>query len=358
MRSTSTTVACALLLGAWGSARAAPPNLPDDAPGVCGDGVWKFEGAPVSSDDDASFNEFWAEDLELVAECMRHPEMGRTCAVVQGHFDDTAFTGPVDEALGSQTAAQTLRADGRALRVLSWLSDAGVPAERLRERPPPKDATWRGASVELLLNCIPLGEPVVVKSQPDMEQLRTVVREALAEDEGGGTRIRVVMPTDEAPGPWWITAGLGFGGLFADGANNVAGGISRFGVGWTGSRSYVHLGGGPTFGDEPGQTAGWETSLGLGWHARRWLDVGARLAHRISGAGFTDPWADQALLAGAESAQCWGIVRGLDLCVEEFIGGGVWAQRAVEVQDSLYFVPSEERAAFVLGVTVAMRQGL
>lgn len=354
---------CVVALALPGVAFAAGPVLPDGAPEACKGGAWQLKGAPQDSEEDASFNADWVRDLDEVATCLKDERLARTCVMVQGRYDEAPFVGPVGKALGGQTAAQTLRARGRALRVLSWLYDAGVPPARIRERPPPSQPSWRGVLVELLVGCVPpKPEPVIIAAQPDMEQVRAVVREALAEQPAGEKtqliHVELPPPPPDTPGPWWLSAGVGVGGLFADGADNVATGLTRIGAGWTGQHTYAQLHGGLTFGSETGQSRGWETGLGLGWHALHWLDVGARAGHRVSGADFTEPWADQAWFGGVESAQCQTMVAGLDLCVEELVGGGWWTQRAVEVGDTFFFVPEEERGALVLGFAVAMRQGL
>ncbi len=281
---------------------------------------------------------------------------------MQGRFDEMRFEGAVGDALGSQTAAQGLRAQGRALRVVSWLHDAGVAPNRIRELPPPSTPSWRGVQVSLLPDCVPAPEPVA--ATPDAEQVRVAVREALEKEpelaEGRAPHtIQVTLPPPEPdePGPWWLSAGGGVGGMFADGTDDVAAGITRLGVGRTDVHTYVYLQTGLTFGSATGQSRGLESTLGLGWH-RNWLYVGARAGHRISSSEYSDPWSDQAWFGGLEGAQCLAIAEGLLACAEEMVGGGQWTQRAVELGDTFYFVPEEERAALLLGFTLALRQGL
>jgi hypothetical protein len=260
----------------------------------------------------------------------------------------------VGRALGGQAAAQSLRARGRAVRVQSWLNGHGIAPDRIRDQPPPSEPSWRGVSLSIQPGCLP-APPI----PPDPQKVRLIVHQTLADNPPAPQVIRVELPEPvETPGPWWLGAGTGVSGLLADGAEDTVSALARLSVGWTGQHTYAHVDGGLTLGSERGQARGWESTLGGGWHPLPWLLVGGRAGHRISGLDFTAPWADQAWFVGVESGQCLGLTAGLDLCIEEFVGAGPWAQRAVDVHDTLYFVPEQTRTALHLGLTIAMRQGL
>jgi hypothetical protein len=334
--------------------------LPEGTPASCGNGTWRFEDAPQASVEDASFNPAWTADLQVVVACLKDPHLARACVSVQGRFDDTRFEGPVGEAMGGQIAAQSLRARGRALRLVSWFHEAGVAPDRIRETPVPSEPSWRGAFVSLLPDCLPPAQAPQVAGPPDAEQVRVVVRETLAEQSatpGPVPEVHVEMAAPkDPPGPFWLAAGTGFGGLVAADADDAAVGLTRVGLGWTGAHTYARLDGGLTYGSGEHQSRGWETTLGGGWHALSWLDVGARAGHRVSGPAFTDPWSDQAFFGGAESTQCLKWVRGLSACAEEFLGGGLLTRRAVTLRDTLYYVPQASHGALLLGLNLALRQ--
>ncbi len=216
-----------------------------ETPTACTKGEWRLEGAPTESGADASFSAEWTRDLEQVAACMRRPELAKTCVTVQGRYDDMPFDGVVSQALGGETAAQILRARGRALRVLSWLYDAGVDPQRIQERPPPSNPSFRGVYVALLPRCLPEpAEPIVVAPlPPEPGQIRVVVDEALQQRDAESraaappaVRVEVPAPVDPA-GPWWIGVGSAGVGLFADGVDDVFAGEVRLGLGWSGQHT-------------------------------------------------------------------------------------------------------------------------
>ncbi len=333
---------------------------PSPGPESCEPEAWRLEGAEQSSGGEASFKQDWVPALEQIAGCLGEEQMKRSCVAVQGRFDATPFDGPVGQAVGGQLAAQNLRARGRALRVLSWFYEAGIAPMRIRERPPPSKPSFRGVFVSLMHECLPAEQPPQI-----IVQERRAPPGELGEVFGAGRPppppqvIRVEIPRrEDDAGPWFLAVGAGVGGLFADGVEDVARLLTRVGAGWAGELSYAHLDGGLTLGSEEGQARGWETSFGTGWYGRPWLQLGVRLGHRISGADFTAPWADQAWFAGLEAVHCLDLTSSLEFCAEEFLGGGQWDQRAVEVDRTLYFVPQEERLALLLGLTLSVRQGL
>ncbi len=347
---------------------AAPPELPEGTSAKCGSGSWKLEAAPERSKDDAGFNSAWQAELDNIVACLRDEQMERACVLVQGQYDATPFEGAADRAVGGQSSAQSLRATGRAQRVRSWLYDAGVAPRRIQEVPPPAEPSWRGVLVELQLDCLPPSDPVVVVAETDPERVRAVVVEKMKEEQDKRTEEqekenaeapapREIEPEDP-PGPWWVGVGTGFGGLSAKGADDVVNWVALVGVGRTGEHSYMKLGTGVSIGSQKGQARGLETSIGLGWHALDWLLVGVRAGHRISAAGVSEPWADQVWFGGVEGAQCLPLTSSLDACVEEFMGGGRWSQRAVIVQDRLFFVPTEDHQAFLFGLGIGVRERL
>ena len=78
-----------------------------------------------------------------------------------------------------------------------------------------------------------------------------------------------------------------------------------------------------------------------------------------TGADFLDPYADQVFYGAVESTQCLDLDdAGLQGCLEEILGGGKLSRRAVEVRDTLYFVPEEDHAVLVFGMLLSLRQGL
>ena len=347
---------------------AAPPELPEGTPAACGSGSWRLEGAPERSEDDAGFNDAWEAELENIVACLGDEQMQRACVLVQGQYDATPFEGAADRAVGGQSSAQTLRATGRAQRVRAWLYNAGVAPRRIQEVPPPAEASWRGVLVELQLDCLPPSEPVVVVAETDPERVREVVVEKMKEEEEKRTEEREkekaeapepreIDPKD-TPGPWWVGVGTGLGALSAEGADDVVNWVAGVGVGRTGEHTYMKLGTAFSIGSREGQARGLETSIGLGWHALDWLLVGARVGHRISAAGVSEPWADQVWFGGVEGAQCLALTSTLEGCVEEFMGGGRWSQRALVVQDRLFFVPTENHQAFLFGLGIGVRERL
>lgn len=339
---------------------------PNETPAHCAKGTWQLEGAPTGSEADASFSPAWIRELTQVADCMKRPELANTCVTVQGRYDDMAFDGAVSQALGGEIPAQILRARGRALRVLSWLYDAGVDPQRIQERPPPSRPSFRGVYVALLPKCLPVpAEPVVVTPlPPDPAQIRVVVEQALdargAPTGGGPTEVHLTVPPPvDVAGPWWIGVSSAGVGLFADGVDDVFAAEARLGVGWSGQHTYARFDTGLAFGTDTAQDTGLATGLGAGWRALEWLEVGARVGHRISGADFLDPYADQVFYGAVESTQCLDLDdAGLQACLEEILGGGQLSRRAVEVRDTLYFVPEEDHAVLVFGMLLSLRQGL
>ncbi len=349
--------------GVVSTATAAEDPIRERRPDACGDAAWQLANAPAGSKVDASFSEAWEADLQRIVACLERPAKARACVAVQGRYDATPFEGSVSKALGGETPAQLLRARGRALRVLSRLHDLGVAPNRLLERPPPTGPSFRGVHLELLADCLPAPpEPVVIAPlAPDAGQIRVVVDEAMAErGVGSPTVVKVAMPSAaDAPGPWWFSAGGAAVGLLADGVDTGFVGEARVGFGWTGPQTYGRIDTGLAIGSPVGQSRGLASGLGAGLHLLEWLELGVRVGHRISGEDFTAPWTDQLWYGAVESSQCFDLNEtGLLFCLEEFVGGGQWSQRAVEVQDTVYFVPEEDRGAFVLGGLITMRQGL
>jgi hypothetical protein len=162
---------------------------------------------------------------------------------------------------------------------------------------------------------------------------------------------------EESPGGTWLGAGVGGGALV--GPDEVFSGVTHVSLGWTNQVVYGRLAAGLTLGSDLRQAVGAESSLGVGWVPLPWLEVGVQIGHLIGSSEMADPWADQALLAGVESAQCLlTLSDGLRVCVEESIAGGRWSRRAVEVNDELVFVPRTDDAVLRLHVGVVLRQML
>src|SRR5690606_7749378 len=98
--------------------------------------------------------EAWAPQLDRIAGCLDAPAAARACLEVQGRYDELEFSPEVVRAFGSREAAQAARGRGRAAMVVQALAARGVAAHRVREAAP-APASWRGATIRLLPDCLP-----------------------------------------------------------------------------------------------------------------------------------------------------------------------------------------------------------
>jgi hypothetical protein len=322
------------------AAEGAPASVaPGELPAACQPGRWDLDGAGFRVGEDTDFNSAWTATLEDIAGCLGHPRLQRACAQVQGRVDLLAFTTAIVQAYGSQQAAQDARAQGRASRVLAELKRLGVPSNRLREAPPGRESSFRGARVELVLDCLVDAAPattVATQRQIDAAVEAAVTRivedAAKRPEDDGLSRAEIEAAVAEAVAEAvsehrapprqhqvWAEALVG-GSLIAGSPSAALSTLVAVGGGWTNDLFYAHLDLGIDVGTPEEQRFGFEGQLAGGYVFQRlpWLEVGVVVGDRLSSVSPVEPWLEQSWFVGLESSQClFHFWPGNDTCFEE-----------------------------------------
>lgn len=308
-----TMVVCAAVAAGWTCAQAAkadrieatePEAARAEAAGPadgCGEGAWRLDGASSSPNEDgtATYVEAWDAVLDEVVACLAAPEAAYACIEIQGQFDDRIFSHAVVTAFGSLEAAQHARARGRANAVQLRLEEKGISPGRLRQRSPGREATFRGAMLRVVPDCLP--------RPPEMsEEDRRAIAEARAILENPPTR--VVEVVREVPGsgldlPLYLEAGL-HGGMGLTEGEASFGSLFHLGLGARMHRAYGRLEGQLATETEQARRGGLGVRLAGGAALLSWLDLGLVAGMQWSSVGLFEPWLERTLLFGLEGREC------------------------------------------------------
>lgn len=353
-------MACALYLSSLCFSSACPAQVTDTAAELessavvdpqteareapdCAQGVWDLQGANATPGPEATYRPEWTSALQSAVTCLERPELRTACLTIQGQFDAATFPDAVVSGYGSELATQQTRARGRAGVVHSRLHELGAPAHRLRELPPPSQASYRGVRVAVLLDCVPDKAPICAPAP--------VADPTQAEEP----------PTPESqspprePGPYFLQAVLG--GAVRAGAPDTFGiGGLALGAGYQNEHWYMAGGGGLRIGSHRVQRVGYEGTLSGGVVLLPWWSVGGYVGYRRASTDFFGSWLDQAVFLGLESHQCAGLGKRLSLCVREgFVPLGHRVTRGVVVSDVVFQVPDESSHFFRLELGAVLR---
>lgn len=267
---------------------------------TCGD--YQLKGASqAAGDPEVTFVEAWRPQLAEVAACLARPDAAQSCVEVQGQFDDQSFPPAVERALGGQRAAQLDRAKGRSDAVATELDTIGVPYERIRRRPPPAVASFRGVRLRVLPTCVAAAQNATL---PDW--LASPEAAARALDGARAKPVGVAPPPARDPAPkvgrYSADGAASFSALITTRDDAFAFGLhAGLGVGVKRFYARIHIGAGTA--DRLEQRAFFEWGAAAGGLVKPWLRVGGALKHRIGTYRLGDPWYEQAWTFGVESEQ-------------------------------------------------------
>ncbi len=282
-------------------------------PFACRPGSWDLGGADFKVSDTATFKTEWRPTLEDIAACLSHPRMAKTCATVQGMVDEKKFTLAVVRAYGSRRGAQAARARARSSQVIAELMKLGASSRQLEEMPPPREAFYRGARIELKLDCLKNEAPKVagVSREELAEAVHAAVSKVAAETG--------VTPVPVSAQHLWVDATLS-ASLLAGDPEVVFAPVLSLGGGWSNELLYAHLDVGMQLGTSDEQRLGVEFSASIGYvfSSPDWLEIGITGGDRISAPGVDQPWLEQTWFVGIESSQClFSLWEGNETCIQE-----------------------------------------
>lgn len=306
----------------------------------CGAEEWRLEGATTEAGEDAVFQASWEPALREAIACLAaRPD---ACLVVQGRYDAVPFRSEVvTRALGSDLAAQMVRAQGRAVVTVAHLHDLGAPPDRLRVEPPPREPSWRGARVRLASHCgpRPLDEPASAHSSTGA----TLAPVVLVKPVAPPTAAPAVRAPDSPP-PADIRLRFALGGAVADvgeGERRPSARL-RLGAEWRPWVAYVRGEVGFSVAEARTARRGLGAAFGAGWVPFEWLTVGARGDYlRLAEEAFGG-WLEQGWSIGLETTACLPLEAPATVCLE--LAGapyGRLTRRAVVADDTLFLVPAE-----------------
>ncbi|AKU92176.1 hypothetical protein AKJ08_2563 [Vulgatibacter incomptus] len=328
------------------------PPVESSSP-ACTGHRFRLDGAAALPDSSGSATLVpeWLPALETIADCLRRPEHERTCAVVQGRFDEQSFSHAVVTAFGSAQAAQLARARARATAVLSRLSELGVPAERLREAPPLPEPTWRGTEVVLLEGCLPAPQRLSEDDVRLVEEARAVLA---APPQPQVVVQEVAAPA--SPSPFFVEAGPG--GSLELSSSAVAAPSLRAGLGARRGHVTGRVSAAIATASPDERRASWELKAGAGYALLGWLDLGLAGGLRWGSVGLDSPWLDRSWFAGFEAVECpLSLAEGTELCLEQslFPIGSVHKRARIE-DGKLERIPATRDSLVRLELGAFLRQ--
>lgn len=268
--------------------------------------------ADAAGHPEVTFVEAWRPALAELRACIEASP--NACLEVQGQYDDRAFPPAIERSLGSAEAAQIQRAGARAQAVITELVELGVPYGRIHEHPPARLATYRGALVRVMPNCMvdtraSTAPAVIVNELPAWLQTPEAVAAALRVQT---TADDLVTPVAPRQGPWSIEGGASFAYQLS-GETDAFSFAPRLGVGFSEGGAHVRVFVGAGTSDELEQRAFLEWGASVGGALAPWCTLGATFTHRIGTFRVGEPWYEQSFFLGATSEQ-----RVLDLGVVSF----------------------------------------
>lgn len=300
--------------------------------------VFELRGASqVAGDPEVSFVEAWRPQLAEVVACLTREEAARSCAELQGQFDEKTFAPAVERALGGQRSAQLLRAQGRSDAVATELDALGLPYSRIRRRPPSPTATYRGVRVRIVAECI---DAPAQAALPEWLQSPEAVKVALGVVPPPPAQVVTPEPVKPEPlGAFSIDGGIGFSGLFSrpDDALGVA---VQLGLGWQNEKLYVRAHGAFGSADQDEQRRFFEWGAAAGALIRPWLRVGGLFVSRIASYELQQSWYEQAWFLGGQSEQRLAQLGPVSVWASESVSPlGMRTRRGTVVNDAPVDVP-------------------
>lgn len=324
---------------------------------ACGVLDLALEGASARSEtEEADFSPAWQPRLEEGAACLAAPEHARACLEVQGQYDDQVFEPAIARALGGHRAAQLHRARGRAEAVIAALADLGVAYDRIRHRPPPAAATYRGVQIRVLDDCLaapPVAQMPAWAATP--EALATSLNQAGLVAAPPAPVVVEPPPPPPPIGPLSVDGALRLDFATTRPEDSFAFGV-RTAIGWGENRLYLRAILGMGTSDRLVQRAHVEYGLGGGFRPLRWLRVGGLFLHRVGSFRAFDPWLEQELFLAVESEQRLVQLARVSVWVGETLAPlGFRVQRATVVSGQ--YVNSHDTLdyAFAAMLTVTVR---
>lgn len=266
------------------------------------DGAADTAGSP-----EVTFVEGWREGLRAMSACLEAAPEDR-CLEIQGQYDDHSFAPSIERALGSAEAAQRERARARAQAVIAELVDLGVPYARLREQPPARAASYRGARVRLVAGCAPPARDAAstTAAPTELPAWLSTPDAALAAIDQAERRLRPTPDATPPPaprrGPLWLEGALALGAQLAGDTDafSLAPSLALgYGVDDVTARLFVRVG----TADELEQRAFFEWGASVGGYVAPWWSLEAIAVHRVGTFRIGEPWYEQTAFLGVTSAE-------------------------------------------------------
>lgn len=278
---------------------------------------WRLGGADLKpgKGEDVVFKPEWLPVLQELASCLELEPLRRACVDVQGQYDSVPFQ--YSAAVGSDTTAQLLRANGRALRTEAELVKLGVASYRVRAQHPPATATFRGVELTIQPDCLP-PLPFDDRAAPETAREATEKSPSTLTQRADGAGGRSAPPRSVLPTPSsakkpkvWVEVGAAAKWLFVEPENNLATGL-RPGIGWHAHSVYARAFIGLSYGFAEESHRDLEFGLGAGYDTA-WLEVGLLAGYGRAAPGFLKSEREQLWFLGYEGGlrllqhQGWGI---------------------------------------------------
>lgn len=282
-----------------------PAAAPSSAGAFCDARQWSLDGASARADEagEAALPATWLPQLDQIASCLQEPAAARACLEVEGRHDDRLFPPEVVRAFGGQEAAQAARARGRATLALQELRGRGVPADRLREVPPPAGPSFRGVSIRLVPDCLPAAAQLSDEDRRLLDEARALIEEKKATPPPPPP-----APPQQQPEPQqsrlqgFADVSLHGSLATADSATVASPGL-RLAAGAKAGWLAARIGVGAATSNREAQQNALEAFVAAEFHVLPWLSVGPVAGLRFGAPATDAPWLERSFHAGFEAAQ-------------------------------------------------------
>ncbi len=348
----------------------APTSVPSSTAEGCSAARFRLEGADFATDAElAVFKESWVPVLEFVAACLSRPEHLGSCVQVQGQWDEVQFNKRVTDILGSQESAQSVRAQSRSRRVASSLHELGVKPEQVREMPPPTKATWRGAEVMIVPNCVIRKEKIeaLVQSSVAKEVVIQVDKRVDERVDRNADEVvdrfeRVISSTvDKTPKRQhhlYGGAALGFSTGFSAPSQNISG-VLQLSLAYATDPIHISLALDTGVGSLPEQRAHVGAHLAAHYIFRPWMQVGLGGGAKFGALGPIYPWYEALWSVGFDTLHTvYRFGDRTDLSITTFLGplGGRIRRAEYDAQQALLRIPESTSFLFRFDLGLMIRR--